>query len=142
MPLIRRWKDVPPLWRQAAAGTTVIVLIGGLIVALITSHSATSTATGAARDAKGAVTCVNNTLGQRNKPSAKDAAAHIAFAEADKAYDSALVTVLVTPKGPGQLSAFKAFVLAAQNKRAADLAYVKQLRADQEYRADHPLGLC
>lgn len=138
MPLIRRWKALPFVWQLALLFCIALVLLGGLVIGLV----ANATAKSAAREASGVANCVNTALGDRTASTSRDATAHVAFAEADKAYDQALVAVLLTPKGPAQLQPFKAFVLAAQRKSAADRRYVRQLRSDQRYRTRHPLGRC
>jgi CHASE1-domain containing sensor protein len=72
--------------------------------------------------------CINDNLGDRNAPSARDAAAHIKFAQA-------LNAVLKAPTGPQQQTAFAAF------ERASD-EYARTLQDDQKLRDQHPLGRC
>lgn len=133
-----RWYADRWPWIWAA----LCLLLVGVVAVLAVALHAQAKANAAAQDARDATSCLNHALGRRNVPAAKDAAAHVAFAKADKRYDTALVAVLSTPKGPRQLVAYKAFVLAAQRKQQADARYVRLLAADQRFRASHPLGRC
>lgn len=99
--------------------------------------------------------CVNSALATRNGPSQRDAAAHVAFANAQGAYDRvnkqwhvSLSAVLVAPKAQ-QLALYRKFladdralILAANAKQTANIAYRVQLEADQATRSAHPLGEC
>jgi hypothetical protein len=72
--------------------------------------------------------CINDNLGDRNAPSAADAAAHIEFAKA-------LDKVLSAPPGPDQKAA------VAEFRQVTD-DYSATLQKNQQYRDTHPLGRC
>lgn len=71
--------------------------------------------------------CTNTNLGQRSAPSALDAKAHVAFAEA---VDDLFMPTTLTPEQ--QKTRIKKQVQT----------YVNQLIADQDTRNAHPLGKC
>lgn len=139
MPLMRRWK------RLGFAGQLAVLLSVSLVViaALVTAIAALVTSSSAGHQAKATANCVNNVLGDRNGPSARDAAAHIAFAQADKRFSDALAAVLLQPRGSqAQRDAYATFIEAAGTKKVADDKYVQILIADQNVRDAKPFGRC
>lgn len=139
MPLIRRWQRMSFVAQLVTLASVLLVTVGALVVALVAIISASH----AGSQAKNAVGCVNSVLGDRNGPTAKDAAAHIAFAQADKRFSDALADVLILPNGSqAQRDAYDRFVIAARRKKLADDTYVKVLVDDQRTRNSQPLGRC
>ncbi|HET6915399.1 MAG TPA: hypothetical protein VFH56_04855 [Acidimicrobiales bacterium] len=97
------------------AGVAVVALVLALV-------AVTRVATVAA--------CTNDNLGLRNITTAEDAQAHIDFAQA--------VQALFLPRDATAADKRR----AARTFRRATDQYVRTLVADQQYRAQHPLGRC
>jgi xanthosine utilization system XapX-like protein len=139
MPLITRWKRLGFAGQLVALVSFLLVVVAGMVVALV----ALVTATDAGAQAKTTAECVNSVLGDRNGPSARDAAAHIAFAKADKRFSDTLAAVLILPNGSqAQRDAYDEFVVASRQKKEAARVYTRVLVADQKARDAKPLGEC
>lgn len=85
--------------------------------------------------------CVNSNLGQRNKPSAADAAAHIAAARDQLVWVDSLASVLTAPKA-AQATDYAAFLTELTTYGAQLTTYISSLTTDQDTRNAHPLGHC
>lgn len=120
------------VWGLLALVAVLLVTVGSLVIAIISIYTS-----------RGIAGCVNNALGDRNGVSASDAAAHVGYAVAEKAYAHALNAVLAAPQDSDrQKQAYRVFLRVAREKQAADDRYVATLQANQRYRNARPLGEC
>lgn len=107
-------------WIWAAVCAVLIIAVASLSLALYSAQRAADVAS-----------CINTNLGQRSKPTARDAAAHIGFAQAvDALFD-------VPPDATDEQRAKVALKFKAEVH-----AYVRVLLADQRARERTPLGRC
>jgi hypothetical protein len=119
--------------RRIALFAALSVVIGGLF-ALAYLH------------ASAVASCLNDQLARRNAPTAADAAAHIAYAQVQERYDSAVadLTAAIIKKEPVTeiRPLFTNVVALAHDKKVASVTYVSTLISDQAYRDTHKLGSC
>lgn len=139
MPLVRKWRRLGFTGQLAVLLSVSLVIIAGLVISIVALASSNT----AGKRAVATANCVNDVLQNRNGPSAKDAAAHITYAAADQKFSDALAKVLtLPPKSQAQRDAYRLFVKAARDKKAADDIYVRVLTADQKARNAKPFGKC
>lgn len=109
----------------AALCSVLLIALGGLMIAYIASTQATH----AGQRASSISTCINNILGTRSLPTARDSAEQ-------RAWVSSLAAVFVPPQdSPEQLRAYDAFIAETRH-------FVDVLQADQALRNASPLGKC
>lgn len=115
VPTIKRtpWQK---FWRAISTLCSLIAVVA-LVLALLSSLATSNLAN-----------CTNANLGTRSAPSANDARAHIAFAQAVLSLFDPEPRVSPTQRG--------------LNFQAATQKYVSTLVADQKLRDAHPLGKC
>lgn len=121
---IERLKTMPPtvtLTRRDRAERIIMRICAGISIAAMTlailvGLQGTSIAS-----------CINENLGHRSAPAARDSAAHITWAK------QVLGLFTATAEPPAQIIA----IFHRETK-----AYVQALQRDQKQRTDHPLGRC
>lgn len=124
-------------WIWAAICMLLVIGAAALAIGWYGATKASSAGSHADHVAK----CVNTDLGKRNQPASADAAAHIAFAQAQTGFATSLVTVLTAPKADGP-AAFQAFLGELKTYEAQVATYARTLAIDQAQRTSNPLGKC